>query len=53
MIQKTAERLEALTDPFSLFRCRGIMNCSSVCPKDLDPNKAIAEIRNQILSDET
>ena len=50
---KTAERLENLTDPFSLFRCRGIMNCSSVCPKDLDPNKAIAEIRNQILSDET
>lgn len=47
---KTAERLEALDDPFSLFRCRGIMNCVSVCPKGLNPTKAITELRGKLLS---
>lgn len=45
----TEERLNALTDPFSLFRCRGIMNCVSVCPKGLNPAKAIGNIRQMLL----
>lgn len=43
------ERLARLDDPFSLFRCRGIMNCVSVCPKGLNPNKAIGHLRNMLL----
>jgi succinate dehydrogenase / fumarate reductase iron-sulfur subunit len=46
---KTEERLEALQDPFSLFRCRGIMNCTTVCPKGLNPTKAIAHIREKMI----
>ena len=46
----TAERLAKLDDPFSIFRCRGIMNCVSVCPKGLNPTKAIGHIRNMLLS---
>lgn len=45
----TSERLARLDDPFSLFRCRGIMNCVSVCPKGLNPTKAIGHIRNLML----
>ena len=45
-----AERLEALEDPFSLFRCRGIMNCAQVCPKNLNPTRAIGKIRAMMLS---
>lgn len=45
----TEERLSALEDPFSLFRCRGIMNCVSVCPKGLNPTKAIGKIRSLML----
>ncbi len=45
----TDERLENLDDPFSVFRCRGIMNCVSVCPKDLNPTKAIGEIRTLLI----
>ena len=45
----TQERLARLDDPFSLFRCRGIMNCVSVCPKGLNPNKAIGHLRNMLL----
>ncbi|RLA53492.1 MAG: succinate dehydrogenase iron-sulfur subunit, partial [Gammaproteobacteria bacterium] len=37
----TEERLSALDDPFSVFRCHGIQNCISVCPKSLNPTKAI------------
>ena len=47
----TAERLAKLDDPFSLFRCRGIMNCVSVCPKGLNPTKAIGHIRNMLLTE--
>ena len=43
------ERLARLDDPFSLFRCRGIMNCVSVCPKGLNPTKAIGHLRNMLL----
>ncbi len=43
------ERLADLEDPFSVFRCRGIMNCVSVCPKGLNPTRAIGHIRNLLL----
>ena len=45
-----AERLTNLEDPFSLFRCRGIMNCIQVCPKNLNPTRAIGKIRAMMLS---
>ena len=45
----TQERLARLDDPFSLFRCRGIMKCVSVCPKGLNPTKAIGHLRNMLL----
>ena len=48
---KTNERLEDLADPFSVYRCHGIMNCVSVCPKGLNPNKAIGEIKTMLLKD--
>ncbi|MEQ5833536.1 succinate dehydrogenase iron-sulfur subunit [Marinobacter sp. R17] len=47
--QAQDERLANLDDPFSVFRCRGIMNCVSVCPKGLNPTKAIGHIRNLLL----
>jgi len=50
---KTQQRLAKLSDPFSLFRCRGIMNCVSVCPKGLNPTKAIAEVREKMTAVET
>ncbi|ARB92379.1 succinate dehydrogenase iron-sulfur subunit [Legionella longbeachae] len=49
----TTHRLEKLQDPFSVFRCRSIMNCTNVCPKGLNPTKAIGEIRVQMLKQET
>ncbi len=45
----TEERLSKLDDPFSVFRCHGIQNCVSVCPKGLNPTKAIGHIRNMLL----
>jgi len=45
----TAERLAGLDDPFSVFRCRGIMNCVNVCPKGLNPTRAIGKIRTMLL----
>lgn len=45
----TRARLARLDDPFSLFRCRGIMNCVAVCPKGLNPTKAIGNLRNLLL----
>ena len=50
---RTVERLEALSDPFSVYRCHGIMNCVSVCPKGLNPNKAIGNIKSMLLKDST
>lgn len=47
----TAERLAHLDDAYSVFRCRSIMNCVDVCPKGLNPNKAIGEIRDKIIKD--
>ncbi|HHX81770.1 MAG TPA: succinate dehydrogenase iron-sulfur subunit, partial [Pseudomonadaceae bacterium] len=46
---RTEERLADLEDPFSVFRCRGIMNCVAVCPKGLNPTRAIGHIRNMLL----
>ena len=45
-----AERLADLGDPFSVFRCRGIMNCVAVCPKGLNPTRAIGHIRGMLIS---
>jgi succinate dehydrogenase / fumarate reductase, iron-sulfur subunit len=47
--QATEERLHELEDPYSLFRCRGIMNCVDVCPKGLNPTKAIGKLRSMML----
>ncbi|WP_422133301.1 succinate dehydrogenase iron-sulfur subunit [Endozoicomonas sp. ALD040] len=44
----TQERLAELDDPFSVFRCRGIMNCVAVCPKGLNPTKAIGHIKQML-----
>ncbi|TMH08805.1 MAG: succinate dehydrogenase iron-sulfur subunit [Betaproteobacteria bacterium] len=41
----TNERLDNLEDPYRLFRCHTIMNCVDVCPKNLNPTRAIAKIR--------
>jgi succinate dehydrogenase iron-sulfur subunit len=43
------ERLDELEDPFRLYRCHTIMNCTDVCPKDLNPAKAIAEIKRMLV----
>ena len=45
----TEERLEQLEDAFSVFRCHGLMNCVSVCPKGLTPTKAIGEIKKMLV----
>ena len=44
----TGERLDNLDDPYRLFRCRTILNCTDVCPKGLNPAKAIGEIRSML-----
>lgn len=46
---KTIERLVELDDKFNIFRCRTIMNCTYVCPKNLNPAKAIAELKFEML----
>jgi succinate dehydrogenase / fumarate reductase iron-sulfur subunit len=45
----SVERLAGLEDPFSVFRCRGIMNCVAVCPKGLNPTRAIGHIRSMLI----
>jgi succinate dehydrogenase / fumarate reductase iron-sulfur subunit len=47
--QATGERLDDLDDPYRLFRCHTIMNCTDVCPKGLNPSKAIGHIRQLLL----
>ncbi|TJZ67748.1 succinate dehydrogenase iron-sulfur subunit [Chitiniphilus eburneus] len=42
----TNERLDNLEDPYRLFRCHTIMNCVDVCPKELNPTKAIGKIKD-------
>jgi succinate dehydrogenase / fumarate reductase iron-sulfur subunit len=46
--EATGERLDELEDPFKLYRCHTIMNCAEACPKDLNPARAIAEIKRKI-----
>lgn len=43
------ERLDALEDPFKLYRCHTIMNCSRTCPKGLNPAQAIGEIKKMLV----
>ena len=47
--QATGERLDDLDDPYRLFRCHTIMNCTDVCPKGLNPALAIGHIRQKLL----
>ena len=47
--EATGERLDDLEDPFRLYRCHTIMNCTKTCPKGLNPAKAIAEIKQMLM----
>jgi len=47
--EATGERLDALEDPFKLYRCHTIMNCAQVCPKGLNPAEAIADIKAKLV----
>ena len=47
--QATAERLDNLEDPYRLFRCHTIMNCVDVCPKNLNPTRAIGKIKEMMV----
>ncbi|MBA4758670.1 succinate dehydrogenase iron-sulfur subunit [Sphingosinicella sp.] len=47
--EMTGERLDELEDPFRLYRCHTIMNCANVCPKGLNPAKAIGEIKKMMV----
>ena len=46
---KTKERLNQLDDPFSLYRCHTIMNCTNTCPKGLNPAQAIGNIKTKMI----
>ena len=46
----TGERLDELEDPFRLYRCHTIMNCTKTCPKGLNPAKAIGEIKKLMVA---
>ena len=46
----SGERLDDLEDPFRLYRCHTIMNCTKTCPKGLNPAKAIAEIKKAMVT---
>jgi len=48
---KTRERLLDMDDAYTIFRCRTIMNCTYVCPKGLNPAKAIADLRLEMLKE--
>ncbi|PZP56712.1 MAG: succinate dehydrogenase iron-sulfur subunit [Micavibrio aeruginosavorus] len=48
--EASGERLDNLEDPFRLYRCHTIMNCTRTCPKGLNPAKAIAEIKKLIVA---
>jgi succinate dehydrogenase / fumarate reductase iron-sulfur subunit len=47
--EATGERLDQLNDPYRLYRCHTIMNCTATCPKHLNPGKAIAEIKSLLV----
>lgn len=48
--EATGERLDQLEDPFRLYRCHTIMNCTNACPKGLNPAKAIAELKKLMVA---
>lgn len=48
--EATGDRLDQLEDPFKLYRCHTIMNCTSACPKGLNPAKAIAETKKLMMA---
>jgi len=48
--EATGERLDDLEDPFKLYRCHTIMNCTKTCPKGLNPAKAIAETKKMLMA---
>ncbi len=48
--EATGERLDALEDPFRLYRCHTIMNCTVACPKGLNPARAIAELKKMMIA---
>jgi succinate dehydrogenase / fumarate reductase iron-sulfur subunit len=48
--EATGERLDDLEDPFRLYRCHTIMNCTKTCPKGLNPAKAIAEVKKMLMA---
>ena len=47
--EATGQRLDALEDPYKLYRCHTIMNCTNTCPKGLNPAKAIAEVKKMVV----
>lgn len=47
--QATGERLDNLDDPYRLFRCHTIMNCTDACPKNLNPAQAIGKIKEMLV----
>ena len=47
--EATSERLDNLEDPYRLFRCHSIMNCVDVCPKGLNPTRAIGRIKDLLV----
>jgi succinate dehydrogenase / fumarate reductase iron-sulfur subunit len=48
--EQTGDRLDNLEDPFRLYRCHTIMNCTKTCPKGLNPAKAIGEIKRMMIA---
>jgi succinate dehydrogenase / fumarate reductase iron-sulfur subunit len=51
--EEGAARLEALDDSFKLYRCHTIMNCTDTCPKHLNPARAIAAIKQDLVKKTT
>jgi succinate dehydrogenase / fumarate reductase iron-sulfur subunit len=51
--EETGARLDDIEDPFRLYRCHTIMNCAQTCPKNLNPAKAIAEIKKMLVARRT
>lgn len=47
--ESSGDRLDALEDPYKLYRCHTIMSCTDTCPKGLNPAKAIAEIKKRLI----
>ena len=48
--ERTGERLDRLEDPFRLYRCHTIMNCTRTCPKGLNPAQAIGSIKQMLVA---